>query len=310
MNKHVNLEASTAKQGATSVEIVHKASWRDFIQLTKPGIIRSNLLATFGGFWLASKWQVDWLLLIATLVATMLVMASSCVFNNYFDRDMDKKMQRTQERALPAGRIQPSVVFWYATILGATGLILFYLINTITVVLALIGMFVYVVVYTLWLKRKSTWSTSVGGISGSMPPVIGYCAVTGTFDIGALLLFALLFLWQPPHFWSLGIMRREDYINAGFPLLPVVKGVKRTKIQTIPYVFLLIPVSILFYTYGLTGKIFLIVSVLLSTFWFILCLYGLFAPDEKKWARQNFIYSINYLMIVCIVMVLDTIKLG
>lgn len=308
MNKHVNLEASATESSAAGVNTDRKADWRDFVQLTKPGIIRSNLIAAFGGFWLASQWQVDWLLLVATLIATGLVMASSCVFNNYFDRDLDKKMERTQARALPAGKIHPTVVFWYATLLGVAGLIIFSFINILTVLLALTGMFVYVIVYTVWLKRTSTWSTSVGGISGAMPPVIGYCAVSGTVDMGAILLFALLFLWQPPHFWSLGIMRREDYINAGFPLLPVVKGVKRTKIQTVPYVLLLIPVSILFYTYELTGMLFLIVSTLLSVAWLALCIFGFFARDEKKWARQNFLFSINFLMIVFVVMILNTVK--
>lgn len=308
VNKQVNIEAASGPETAGENG---GATWRDFIQLTKPGIIRSNLVATFAGFWLAAKWQVDWLLLIATLAATALVMASSCVLNNYLDRDMDEKMERTKKRTLPAGRLHPNVVFGYGAVLGAAGLVLFYLlVNPLTVLLAFVGMFVYVIVYTAWLKRTSTWSTSVGGISGAMPPVIGYCAVTGTVDVGALLLFAFLFLWQPPHFWALGIRRREEYRIAGFPLLPVVKGVRRTKFQMIPYVALLIPVTVLFYVYHLTGVIFLVVSVALSVLWLLHTAAGLKVRDEENWAKKNFVFSVNYLMLTLIVMVLDTTRLA
>lgn len=302
----MNVDMATA---ADRVESREQSILREFIQLTKPGIIRSNLLATFGGFWLASQWQYDWPLLIYTLIATTLVMASSCVLNNYWDRDLDKKMERTKNRALPAGRLKPSTVLAYGIILGILGLaILYFLIHPITLVFGLIGMFVYVVVYTMWLKRTSTWSTSVGAISGAMPPVIGYCAVTQTVDMGAVLLFALLFLWQPPHFWALGIRRIKDYRAAGYPLLPVVKGIKRTKFQMIPYVALLLPVMILFYTYDYVGMVFLISMFLLSAAWLVYCIAGLYMKEEEKWARKCFLFSVYYLMLVFIVMILDTTK--
>src|SRR5690606_9760353 len=124
-----------------------------------------------------------------------------------------------------------------------------------------------VVIYTIWLKRTSTWSTSVGGISGAMPPVIGYVAVSGEMDLGAWLLFAMLFLWQPPHFWALGIRRKEEYRAAGYPLLPVVKGTLRTKIQMIPYVVLLVASTVLLFVYDYVGWIFLIVSGALGLIW-------------------------------------------
>lgn len=180
------------------------ATWKDFIALTKPGIIRSNVIAVFAGFWLASQWDLQYGKLIWTILGAVLVMASSCVFNNYFDRDFDMKMERTKKRALPTGKLSPRIVLWYAIILGIFGLaVLFSFSGLLAGLFGAVGMFVYVVVYTLWLKRTSTWSTSIGAISGAMPPVIGYVAVTGKVDLGAWLLFALLFLWQPPHFWAL-----------------------------------------------------------------------------------------------------------
>ncbi len=283
-------------------------TWKDFVALTKPGILRSNLIATFGGFWLASGWHIAWLPLLSTLLGTMLVMASSCVFNNYFDRDLDTKMIRTRERVLATRRLSPNVVLWYAIALGVLGLgILAVFSGLLAAALGVLGMFVYVIIYTLWLKRHSTWSTSIGGISGAMPPVIGYVAVSQQIDLGAWLLFAMLFLWQPPHFWALGIRRVEEYRAAGYPLLPVVKGINRTKYQMLPYIALLIPVPILMYAYGYTGLIYTIASVLLSVVWLGMAIAGFKKQDTDKWAKTAFIFSINYLTLSFILMIIDTV---
>lgn len=280
---------------------------KDLIILTKPGIIRLNLIAAFGGFWVASKWEIDYVLLIWMLIGSTLTMASSCVFNNYWDRDFDTKMERTRNRPLPQGRMKPIYVLLYSVVLGVAGIaILFLTVNPLTGWLGLLGMFVYIVVYTIILKRHSTWSTSIGGVSGAMPPVIGYCAVTGTVDAGAWILFALLFLWQPAHFWSLAIRRVEEYRAANFPLLPVVKGITRTKWQMIPYIALLLPTSILMYTYGYVGIYFLILSLVLGTVWLVHAVMGLRARDTDKWAKADFLISVNYLMILFFVMILDT----
>lgn len=286
-------------------------TWRDFVTLAKPGILRSNLIATFGGFWLASGWNVDYIHLLWTLLGTMLVMASSCVFNNYFDRELDTKMIRTQDRVLATRRISPSIVLWYAIILGILGLSILTLFSgLLAAAFGVLGMVVYVIIYTLWLKRSSTWSTSLGGISGAMPPVIGYVAVTNHVDLGAWLLFAMLFLWQPPHFWALGIRRVEEYRAAGYPLLPVVKGIKRTKYQMLPYIALLIPIPILMYVYNYTGIIFMIVSLVLSVLWFSMAVAGFSKQDNDKWAKTAFIFSINYLTISFIMMIIDTVHKG
>lgn len=281
--------------------------WKDWIELTKPRLLRLNVFAAFGGFWVASKWSFDWWKLLYMLIGTTLVMACACVINNYWDRELDKKMTRTQDRALPNGRLKPGAVLAYGITLGVVGVtVLFTLVNTICGILGLVGLFAYIVVYTMWLKRTSTWSTSIGGISGAMPPVIGYCAVTGTVDAGAWILFAWLFLWQPAHFWSLAIRRVEEYRAAGFPLLPVVKGIERTKLQMLPYIALLVPTGILLYSYGHVGYVFLILSTLLSLGWLVQTLMGLRAANVDKWAKTNFLISVNYLMIIFIVMMADT----
>ncbi|THF82625.1 heme o synthase [Cohnella fermenti] len=281
--------------------------FRDLVALTKPGIIRLNLFAAFGGFWVASRWEIDWWLLVWMLIGSTLTMASACVFNNYLDREMDTKMDRTRNRALPTGRLRPSLVLGYAIALGIAGLaVLFLRVNVLCGWLGLLGMFVYVVVYTMWLKRSSTWSTSIGGVSGAMPPVIGYCAVRGEVDVGAWLLFALLFLWQPPHFWSLAIRRVEEYRAAGFPVLPVVKGVLRTKVQMIPYIALLLVASILLYAYDYVGIVFLILSVIILACWLVHALSGFRTRDTTKWAKTDFLFSVNYLLVMFIAMILDT----
>lgn len=302
-----SFSSSDSIEGSSSTQYM-KGSWRDFISLTKPRIILSNLIPAFGGFWLASKGNVDWILMLYMLLGSTFVMAGACVLNNYLDREMDQKMERTSHRPMPMGRLKPTVVFIYGIFLGLIGLIVLFNINILSGILGFIGIFVYVVIYTTWLKRTSTWSTSVGGFSGAMPPVIGYAAVTGVMDAGAWILLLILLLWQPPHFWALGIRRKEEYRSAGFPLLPVVKGVLRTKIQMIPYVVLLIPTTVLLYTYDFVGRLYLITSITVGLVWLGYCLAGFFAKDEELWAKKTFMVSIYYLMILFVVMVIDTVK--
>lgn len=281
---------------------------KDLIALTKPRLLRLNIFAALGGFWVASKWHIDFVLMIWMLIGSTLTMASATVVNNYWDRELDLKMDRTRGRTLPMGRMKPSSVLTYGIVLGVLGIaVLFILVHPLTGWLGLLGWLAYIVIYTIWLKRTSTWSTSIGGIAGAMPPVIGYCAVTEQVDAGAWLLFALLFLWQPAHFWSLAIRRVEEYREAGFPLLPVVKGIKRTKLQMIPYVLLLLPTVVLMYTYHLAGIYFLIISLALGGVWLIHTIRGLNTENTEKWAKTNFIISINYLMVVFIAMIANTL---
>lgn len=281
--------------------------FKDYYQITKPRIIISNLVATFGGYALATAWHVHIWTLLAAVVGAALVMACSTVMNNYLDRDFDTRMKRTESRALPMGRLTPNAVFTYALTLGFLGTaLLYFAVNLTTALLGLLGMFVYIVVYTMWLKRNSTWSTSIGGISGAMPPVMGYTAATGSLEAGAWLLFLLLFLWQPPHFWSLAIRKREEYGQAGFKVLPVVKGVFRTKVQMIPYVILLIPATILFTYYTHVSYLFIVPTLALNLYWLYDCLRGFRAPNDEAWSKRNFYLSITYLMVAFVLMVVDS----
>ncbi len=286
---------------------INQSIWRDLITLTKPRIIMSNLVTAWAGFFLAVKhdaagWTwIEWLLM---TLGSALVMASGCVFNNILDREMDQRMARTQHRALPMQRMSVTFVLTYGILLGLAGVSSLYLVNSLSAILGLTGWLSYVWLYTYWLKRTSTLSTVWGGIAGSIPPVIGYCAVTNSFDMGALLLFSFLYLWQPPHFLALAIRRREEYRAAGFPLLPVVHGVEATKIQMVRYLAALIPVTLLFYGCNFAGPVFLVTSIVLGLYW----MYGLvrgFGPiEEEKWAKRWFFYSIWYLTALSVLLML------
>lgn len=286
--------------------IESRVTWKDFIYIAKPGILFSNMITAIGGFWIAARGNIDWMLLVWMLLGTLFVMASGCVLNNYLDRDLDQKMERTRHRPTANGKIRPQTVLAYGISLGIAGLaILFWQVNVLSGLLGLLGLFVYVFVYTLWLKRRSVWNTVVGAIAGAMPPVIGYTAVTMEMDIGAWILFGMLFLWQPPHFWALGIMRKDDYSKAGYKMLPVVKGVHASQMSILRYVVLLVPVSVLLYMFQYVGILYLIVAVLAGLGWVYLCVKGFTAKDINAWSRKVFVFSINYLTVVFLIMLVS-----
>ena len=208
---------------------------KDYYSLTKPGIIRGNLITAAAGFFLASKDIVDMKLLLAMLVGTSLVIASGCVLNNYLDISIDKQMARTKKRALVTGTITSKNALIFATILGLSGeIILLIFTNLLTALIGLFGLFVYVIVYGA-AKRRSTHGTLVGSLSGAVPPVAGYTAVTGSLDWAALTLFLILVCWQMPHFYAIAIYRYNEYKAAGLPMLPIVKGIRATKLQILNY---------------------------------------------------------------------------
>ncbi|NEW08449.1 protoheme IX farnesyltransferase [Paenibacillus sp. SYP-B3998] len=297
-----------------STDSVEPVTLKDFYRLVKPGIIYSNLMTAFAGYWVAAHWQVTWTHLIITMLGIALVMAGGTVLNNYLDREMDAKMERTKNRALPSGRMSANVVLRYGITLGVIGLaVLYFGANSpLAALVGLIGLFLYVWLYTAWFKRTSVWSTFVGAFSGATPPLIGYVAVSGTIDVGGLLLFAFLFLWQPPHFWALGIRRMEEYRAAGFPLLPVVKGSYITKISMIRYIVLLVPVTVMLTAFGYVGYLFLFGSTILGLIWAYMSVKGFQATGEAEvvWAKRIFLYSIIYLTLLSILMVIDTMRIS
>lgn len=267
--------------------------------LTKPGIIYGNSLSVIAGFFLASHGSFNPLLFVTTLLGIGFVMASGCVFNNYIDRGIDEKMERTKRRALVTKSIPVSHAMIFGTILGLSGFGLLYnFTNLLTTFIAGIGFFFYVVVYGI-AKRKSVHGTIVGSISGAVPPVVGYVAVSNNLDLAALFLFLLLVVWQMPHFYAIALFRMKDYRDAGIPVLPIVKGIQQTKIQIIHYIITLIIITPLLTFFGYTGYPYAIVAVTLCVIWIGIGIQGFKTQDTVMWAKKMFRFSLIVLLVLC-----------
>jgi protoheme IX farnesyltransferase len=279
---------------------------KQYLQVTKPGIIFGNLISVVGGFLLASKGSIDYSLFLATLVGVSLVVASGCVFNNYIDRDIDKKMERTKNRVLVKGLIAPSVSLVYATALGIAGFALLYIgANPLAMWLAVMGFVVYVGVYSLYMKRHSVYGTLIGSLSGAAPPVIGYCAVTNEFDAGALILLAIFSLWQMPHSYAIAIFRFKDYQAANIPVLPVVKGISVAKNHITVYIVAFMVATLMLTLGGYAGYKYLIVAAAVSVWWLGMALRGYKAENDSVWARKLFVFSIVAITSLSVMMSID-----
>ena len=286
---------------------------QDYYYLTKPGIIYGNAFTLIAGFFLASSAQVDYRLLFIILAGLSLIVASGCVFNNYIDKDIDGLMERTKKRALVRGSISGKHALLYANILGLSGFfILIVYTNFLTVIASGVGFLVYVFVYSIWLKRSSIHSTLIGGIAGAMPPVVGYLAVSGRVDVGCVLLFIILTLWQMPHFFGIAINRLDDYQHAKIPVLPAVRGIYTTKVQTPIYTVLFIIATLLLTVFGYTGKLYFFVMSFLGILFLILSLRGFYMNKEetKKWARKVFGFSIIILTAFCVTIIIEKLIQG
>ncbi|MDX7987931.1 protoheme IX farnesyltransferase [Xenorhabdus sp. 12] len=280
---------------------------KQYLQVTKPGIIFGNLISVIGGFLLASKGVIDYPLFFATMVGVSLVVASGCVFNNYIDRDIDRIMERTKERVLVKGLIDPKISLIYASVLGIAGMVLLYVAaNALAMWLAFIGFVIYVGVYSLYMKRKSVYGTLVGSLSGAAPPVIGYCAVTGHFDTGALILLLIFSLWQMPHSYAIAIFRFKDYQAANIPVLPVIKGISVAKNHITLYILAFMVATLMLTISGYAGYKYLIVAAAVSIWWLGMALSGYKTSDDRIWARKLFMFSIIAIMSLSVMMSVDS----
>ena len=278
-----------------------------YYPLTKPGIIFGNAVTTAAGFMLASRGSFDFSLFFWTLVGLCCVIASACVCNNCIDHKSDAKMARTKNRALAQGSVSIKNALLFATCMGATGtIILAYYTNYLTLAIALAGFFVYVVLYSFW-KYRSSFATVIGSISGAIPPVVGYCAVSNRFDMGACLIFMIVALWQMPHFFAIAVYRLEDYKAASIPVLPLEKGLLLTKIQMVLYTIAFIGVSSLLTVFGYTGYIYLGVILGVSLIWLKIILEGFTTLNDTIWAKKVFIGSLVVIMAVSIMISVDVV---
>ncbi len=279
---------------------------KTYLLVAKPGIVFGNLISAAGGFFLASKGRVDGALLPATLLGISLVVASSCDFNNCLDREIDRKMIRTRHRALAQGLIKLPIAVSYGAVLGLAGLALLWAVtNLLSVAIVVAGLVIYVGVYSLYLKRTSIYGALVGSLAGAAPPLAGYCAVTGRFDLGAVILLAVFSLWQMPHCYAIAVFRFEDYTAANIPVLPVKQGTAAAKKHMIGYILAFVAATLMLTFGGYPGYSTLTVASLLGLSWLYLAWWGYQAADERLWARKLFVFSILTIFILCAVMSLD-----
>jgi heme o synthase len=264
--------------------------------LTKPGIIYGNALTAAGGFLLATRWHIDLWLFLATIVGTCLVIASACVINNYIDRGIDKKMKRTKGRALVTGKISGPGAIAYGITLGIIGFSTLLIgTNPLVVVIGLVAYVDYIVLYGV-SKRLSVHGTLVGSIAGAAPPVAGYSAVVGRFDTGFLIIFLIMVSWQMVHFYAIAIRRASDYQAAKIPVLPLVKGIRATKIQMIMYTIAFIAAIISLGVFGYAGYTFVLIMAALGLVWLYKGLSSFNITDNIIWARQMFMFSLVVLL--------------
>jgi heme o synthase len=299
-----NSATGVIRHNQDSLQVI-KSYW----QLTKPRIILLLLITTAGGMWVAAQGQVDPVLLIVTLLSGAFASGSANTINCLYDRDIDYIMERTRSRPLPSGRVSPRDALIFAITLAALSFgLLTYFANLLSAGLAMLGIFFYVVVYTHWLKRHSTQNIVIGGAAGAIPPLVGWAAVTGDLSWAAWVLFAIVFLWTPPHFWALAIMIREDYAKVGVPMLPVVNGNEPTSKQIFYYTLALIPVSLLLvYPLHVMGSVYAAISLLLGGVFVQKAWKLMEAPSDLMVARSTFKYSILYMMLLCAGMGIDSL---
>ncbi|MBQ0713005.1 MAG: heme o synthase [Porticoccus sp.] len=284
---------------------IENASWRDYLELTKPKVVALMILTTVIGMFLAVPGMVPLDALILGNLGIALCAGAAAVINHVVDRQIDTKMARTVNRPVAKGRIQPPQAMLFAAMLGVLGMaILLVFINALTAWLTLASLVGYAVVYTLYLKRATPQNIVIGGLAGAVPPLLGWTAVTGEIHGHALLLVLIIFAWTPPHFWALAVHRKEEYAKADIPMLPVTHGEKYTKLHILLYTLIMIIITVLPFVVGMSGWLYLLGALVLGAgflYWAIVMMIGK-NPDA---GMDTFKYSIIYLMALFVIMLLD-----
>lgn len=282
---------------------------RSYWQLTKPRIIPLLLMETVAAMWVAGDGQVAPFLLGVTLLSGTLAAASAQVINCIYDRDIDYAMERTRHRPIPSERIQVRDAMIFAGVLAVLSFGLqAWLVNLLSAGLAMVGIALYVIVYTHWLKRASPQNIVIGGAAGAIPPLVGWSAVTGSLSLSAWLFFMIVFIWTPPHFWGLALLIQDDYARVNVPMLPVVVGDESTARQIWYYTLGLVPLTLtLTYPQGTTGAIYAVVALGLGGIFLQKAWRLLQSPSDRDLAKGLFKYSILYMMLLSAAMVVDSL---
>jgi protoheme IX farnesyltransferase len=289
----------------SEISISKKATWRDYYEMCKPRVVMMMILTSLVGMFLAVPGMVPLNALVWGNLGIALVASAGAVINHLIDHRIDTLMQRTLKRPIPQGKVTPMQALIFALAICLLGmLILLFLVNPLCAWLTLASFIGYAIIYTGYLKRATPQNIVIGGLSGAMPPLLGWTAVTGTVDPGGLLLVLIIFAWTPPHFWPLAIHRKKDYAKTDIPMLPVTHGDALTKLHSLLYTIIMLIVSILPYLTGMSGIFYLTVALVLGAgfmYWSIKLMVG----SRQDTALKTFRYSIFYLLALFIALLID-----
>lgn len=290
----------------TNNNTIKKATWRDYFDLCKPKVVALLLLTSVVGVVLASPpGEISLFVLIISTLGIGLGSAAGAAINQIVERESDSRMARTENRPLPQGRVTQQNAFIFAVLLAAGSVfVLTAWINVLTAVLTFASMIGYAVVYTMYLKKATPQNIVIGGLAGATPPLLGWTSVTNSIDPYGVILVLIIYTWTPPHFWALAIHRRDDYAKVNLPMLPVTHGIEFTKYSILGYTILMFMVTLLPYLTYMRGEIYLVSAVLLGLYFFYKVFMLMFSSRENA-AISTFVYSINYLMLLFIAMVVD-----
>lgn len=279
--------------------------WQDYLKLTKPRVISLLLLTTLVAMLITGNTVPSLATIAVVLVGGYLSAGGAGALNCYFDRDIDGLMRRTRQRPLPAQRLEPGAVLTFGLGLSLLSFVILWLgANLLAAGLGLLGIFWYVVIYTCWLKRRSSQNIVIGGAAGAIPPLVGWAAVSGTLSPTALFLFAIIFFWTPAHFWALALVLKQDYTDAGIPMLPVVRGQKVTYRQIVLYTVATVLLSLLLPLFGLIGLFYFIAALILGGLFIFKAIRLLQKPTVPATWRL-YLYSLLYLALLFVAMVVD-----
>ena len=288
----------------TALKTAH-AGWRDYLELCKPNVVALIVFTAVVGMLLASPGMVPLDALVFGTLGIGLAAGSAAAINHVVDRKIDAIMGRTRGRPLPQGAVNTRDALVFALLIGAFAMgLLWLLVNPLTAVLTFLSLIGYAVVYTMYLKRATPQNIVIGGAAGAAPPVLGWTAVTGSVDPGALLLFLIIFTWTPPHFWALAIHRTEEYRKVDMPMLPVTHGTDFTRLQILLYTVLLLVVTLLPYGYGMSGGLYLGGALVLGL-GFLYYAVRLYRNDDERMPMRTFGFSITYLMALFALLLVD-----
>ncbi|MEO7773763.1 MAG: heme o synthase [Steroidobacteraceae bacterium] len=279
--------------------------WRLYYALTKPRVVMLIVLTSVVGTLLASPGLPPLDALVFGNLGIGLAAAAAATLNQLLDQRIDANMARTRWRPLPTGALTERKALVFASVLGVASMaILYFLVNALTAVLTLLSLIGYAIIYTLWLKRATPQNIVIGGAAGAAPPVLGWCAVTGTVDPHALLLFLIIYAWTPPHFWALAIARRDDYARVNIPMLPVTHGVAYTRLHVLLYTVILVLVTLLPYLTRMSGLVYLAAAVVLNI-GFLYYALALKFTEREELPMKVFHFSVQYLMWLFLALLAD-----